>query len=120
MEVNELKTIDSVQEENELDSGPEECAVDREDKSNTPLLSSESGSHSKLNDNELNQNKHQESDKAAVQQRTKVPFRQPLMQRHQLSLLEKVNLNKLVLKQFVSFFFFTSPCRPSFGMRSVN
>lgn len=109
MEVNKLKTIDSVQEENEFDSGPEECAVDREDKSNTPLLSSESGSHSKLNDNELNQNKHQESDKA-VQQRTKVPFRQPLMQRHQLSLLEKVNLKKLVLKQFVSYFFFTSPC----------
>lgn len=97
MEVNELKTIDSVQEENELDSGPEEWPVDREDKSNTPLLSSESGSHSKLNDNELNQNKHQELDKA-VQQRTKVPFRQPLMQRHQLSLLEKVNLKKLVLK----------------------
>lgn len=103
IESNELKTIVSVQEENEFDSGPEECAVDREDKSNTPMLSSKSGSHNKLNVNELNQNKHQESDKA-VQQRPKVPFRQPLMQRHQLSLLEKVGIKKCVLKQFVTFF----------------
>lgn len=108
VESNELKAIVSVQEENAFDSGPEECAVDREDKSNTPMLISESGSHSKLNENDIKENKNQESDKA-VQQRPKVPFRQPLMQRHQLSLLEKVSLKNVCAQKVVTYFF-TSSC----------
>lgn len=94
-ESNEPKMEVSVQKDDEYDneSGPEECSVDREDKSNIPMLGSERGINNKSSDIELNQNKLQDLSKT-VQERPKIPFRLPLMQRHQLSLLEKVSFTK--------------------------